>query len=450
MHQADPALPTAVAAMLRRVVVAADRASPLVFAGRDREFDLLRQVVEGVAGGFPGQTAVVFGVPGVGKSALRWEYRNRLLATADDPAAIGIPLRPGDLEKAPLDLVKAMDQELRAMADSGAVRVLNEVVDVGKRAVSLLARQDAWAGTLGVDANSTLKAVLDRYLEAGLSLNRQRATLLLLVDEAQNIPDTRQARDNLDSLHGADFGRAKAGLVCFGLHNTRQRLADLGLSRLAAERVVRLGALAANEASQLVDESLAAIVYADGEAKWRAYLAARGMGRKEWTCWRSAVARTILAESADFPHHLANGVRELAKIIHAEGVNGVPPIEALQHECGKRRREYYDHRLAKFKDHTIALGAAFAPAEQHDTAREDVVLAALMAANNRGLAVSGATAENVITGMIANGFLEPVGTSGTLRIALPSLATYLNEEYRGRPPDHAALRNLQEALPRQR
>ena len=446
MSQADPALPTAVADLLRSVIVAADRASPLVFAGRDGEFALLRQVVEGVGGGFPGQTAVVFGVPGVGKSALRWEFRNRLLATVDDPVAIGIPLRPGDLDKAPLDLVKAMDQELRSIGDGGVVRVLNEAVDVGKRALSLLARQDAWAGTLGVDANSTLKAVLDKYLEAGLNVNRRQATLLLLVDEAQNIPDTPQARANLDSLHGADFGRAKAGLVCFGLHDTRQHLADLGLSRLAADRVVRLGALSAKEANRLVEESLTAIAYADGEAKWRAYLAACGLGEDEWTCWRSSVADTILAESADFPHHLANGMRELAKIIHVEGVTGVPPIKTLRRRCGERRRDYYDHRLAEFKDHTVALGAAFSHADHRDAAREDLVLSALMATNNRGRAVSATAAEKVIVGMIANGFLE--STNGMLRVALPSLATYLNEEYRARPQDHAAVRNLQKALPR--
>ena len=290
-----------------------------------------------------------------------------------------------------------------------------------------------------------MKAVLDSYLEAGLNLSRQKAIILLLVDEAQNIPDTRQVRDNLDSLHGADFGKARAGLVCFGLHNTRQRLADLGLSRLAAERVVRLGALAANEARRLVDESLATIAHADGEAQWRKYLAARGVGQEEWTCWRSSVVDAILAGSAAFPHHLANGVRELAKVVYAEGVRSAPPIETLRHKCGERRREYYEHRLVEFKDHTVALGAAFSPGG--GTAREDIVLKTLMATNNRGGAVSAAAAENVIVGMIANGFLESSGTSGMLRVALPSLATYLNEEYCGRPQDHAAVKNLQRALP---
>ena len=152
------------------------------------------------------------------------------------------------------------------------------------------------------------------------------------------------------------------------------------------------------------------------------------------------MVETILAESADFPHHLANGVRELAKVVYAEGVSGTPPIETLRRKCGERRREYYEHRLVEFKDHTVALGAALSPAG--GTAREDVVLETLMATNNRGGTVSAAAAENVIVGMIANGFLESTGTSGRLRVALPSLATYLNEEYRGRPQDHAALRNL--------
>ena len=167
------------------------------------------------------------------------------------------------------------------------------------------------------------------------------------------------------------------------------------------------------------------------------------MGQEEWICWRSSVVDAILAESADFPHHLANGVRELAKVVYAEGVRAAPPIETLRYKCGERRREYYEHRLVEFKAHTIALGAAFSPAG--GTAREDVLLRTLMATNNRGGAVSAAAAENVIVGMIAAGFLEATGTGGMLRVALPSLATYLNEEYRGRPQDHAAVRNLQRA-----
>ena len=194
-----------------------------------------------------------------------------MLASKRDPVAIGIPFRPGDLDRAPLDLVKAMDQEICA---------------------------------------------------TGLNLNRQKAIILLLVDEAQNIPDTRQVRDNLDSLHGADFGKARRGWYVSDF-TTRANILPIS--------------------------------------------ACRG--------WRPS-----------------------------------------------------------------ALGAALSPAG--GTAREDVVLETLMATNNRGGTVSAAAAENVIVGMIAKGFLESTGTSGMLRVALPSLATYLNEEYRGRPQDHAALRNL--------
>ena len=426
----DAALPAAVADLLRRIALDADRSSPLVFAGRSHELARLNDIAEAVGFGSKGQTAIVDGAPGAGKTTLRDEFRNRLLATAADAhdtdrIALGIPLRPGDLDNTPLSLVKTLDQELRDMADAGPMAVANATIDVAKRALSLYTRQDAWAGTLGVDAASTLKAVLDNYV--GGVFNRLGITFLLLVDEAQNLADTQQVRNNLDALHGGEFGKAKAALICFGLPNTRQRLADLGLSRLAVDHTFALAAMKNGEAAAFVNGTLDAVTHAGGESAWRSYLERRGIDAEGWRRWRSSVSHAILHQSAGFPHHLANAVRELSKILVREGVGVEPPIEKLRRACRERRREYYEQRLAPFNAHTRALAARFAGGDAAaEQVGQDAVVRALERANNAGHAVPAPEAERVVEGLVAKGLLTRT-FDGDLAVALPSLASHLSE-----------------------
>ena len=79
---------------------------------------------------------------------------------------------------------------------------------------------------------------------------------MLLVDEAQNLEDTRRVRAHLGTLHNSKPGRTQALLACFGLTNTTDRLRELGLSRLASRHVRSIGALADDDARRSVTETL--------------------------------------------------------------------------------------------------------------------------------------------------------------------------------------------------
>ena len=60
-------LPPPLRDSLFRLAKASDRAAPTVFAGREGEFALLNDAVQGVQNGEGGRTVVIQGVPGAGK-----------------------------------------------------------------------------------------------------------------------------------------------------------------------------------------------------------------------------------------------------------------------------------------------------------------------------------------------------------------------------------------------
>lgn len=199
-------LPSTVQAALRRLARTIDRAAPTVFAGRESEIDLLDAAVDGVQRGESGHTVVIQGVPGAGKTALLGEYAARLMTAGNkaDRPVVPVPLRPGNLDAPPMAII----QEFAAFTK----RNFSEFKATAK-------------------APNSLPVAFDDYVS--FRFDRRDSTIVLLVDEAQNLNDTAHVRGHLDALHGGVHDHAKALLACFGLENTTNRLRELGLSRLA-------------------------------------------------------------------------------------------------------------------------------------------------------------------------------------------------------------------------
>ena len=113
-------LPAAARDALGRLAKSSDRTSPTVFAGREGEFALLDDAVNGVRRGESGHTVVVRGVPGSGKTALLNEYAVRLLAANADAArpVIPVPLQAGSLNVPPVAIVEEIDRQFRELGAS--------------------------------------------------------------------------------------------------------------------------------------------------------------------------------------------------------------------------------------------------------------------------------------------------------------------------------------------
>ena len=185
-----------------------------------------------------------------------------------------------------------------------------------------------------------------------------------------------------------------------------------------------IGALSAEDAKRTVtgtlELALADFPFADS---------ASGEGHR--SRWIGAASATILAESANFPHHLANGCRALAQIVLDDGVGDQPPTEKLRDSCRVHKREYYDARLRAWADHMTALAHAFTSDEAAWTPIEDVVHT-LMASDDFGKPVDKEAAATVIKELCASGYVER--RMSVCRPVLPSLASHLKEMQNDLPP----------------
>ena len=416
----DRDIPPNVRGTLARLAKASDRTSPTVFAGREDEIDLLNDAVEGVQHDEAGHTVVVQGVPGAGKTSLLNEYAARLLAanTGSGRLVVPAPLQPAALNQPPLAIIQEIDRGFSLFEKSSEwSRVKNRAF----RGASLVANTLFAAMTRkrfddfrpSARSPTSLPIALDDY--TAFRFDRRESTIVLLVDEAQNLCDTGQVREHLGTLHSGVKGETQVLLACFGLQSTEGRLRDLGLSRLATGHVRSIGALSDEEARQTVVGTL------------EVALAGVEFSQEPWIGSTSAA---ILAESANFPHHLANGCRALAQIVLDEGIGNEPPIQRLREQCRAHRREYNDARLQAWANHTLALahvlggnGLGWVPL--------DKVIDALMASDNRGKPVSEDAAASVIEGLSASGYVDE--RHGQCRAALPSLASHFEEVRRNAP-----------------
>lgn len=421
---------------LARLAKASDRTSPTVFAGRGDEINLLNDAVDGVQHDESGHTVVIQGVPGAGKTSLLNEYAARLLAanSESDRLVVPVPLQPAAVNQPPLAIIHEIDRAFSLLEKSNEWRraknrAFSGTSFVGHALFTATTRKRLDDFRPSARSPTSLPAALDDY--TAFRFDRRESTIVLLVDEAQNLRDTGQVREHLGTLHSGVKGRVQVLLACFGLASTQGRLRELGLSRLATGHVRSIGALSDEHAKETVagtlEVALADVEFDEGE-------------RRQWIMSASAA---ILAGSANFPHHLANGCRALAEIALDEGIGDEPPVQRLREQCRAYRREYYDARLQPWANHTVALahvlggdGVGWVPLDR--------VMDALMSSDNRGRAVSEETAASIVDGLSASGDVDE--RHGQCRAALPSLASHFEEVRRDAAVDTRAVQAIRAAV----
>ena len=421
-------LSPAVRDALSRLVALNDRSSPVVFTGRDGEFALLERAVRSVQLGGSGSTVVVKGVPGAGKTALMTEYASRLLAVDADAERPVIPvlLRPSDFDTPPATLLRSVDESFKAFQASSAwATVLNRVGDaaslLGHAVFAACTRRSFNEFKPSAQAPDSLPVALEEYV--AFRFGGHASTFHFLVDEAQNLNDTPRARAYLDVLHGGVYGRSQATLACFGLANTDERLGELGLSRFAKGHIRSIGMLSNEDAKRTVTETL------------ETALAGHTFNEQREN-WIGAIADVILAESANFPHHLANGCHAFAQMALDEGVADATPTEELRERCREYKREYYEARLKHWEEHTIALAHVFGGQAEGWKAMGDIA-AVLMASDDYGDPVSNDVAKDVVKDMHYRGYLDR--RMGAFRPALPSLTSHFASIVRDMPKHNPAV-----------
>ena len=421
---------------LERLADAGDRSAPVVFAGRRDEFALLERAIRGVRNGEEGHTVVVQGVPGAGKTALLGEFAARLLArgAGERNPVIPVKLAATAMDSKPAAIVEEIDSAFRNLKTSEWWRrAVGNATDgahfLGNALLAAVTRKSLSEFTVASRAPDSLNLVLNDY--ARLRLGWQGSTIVLLVDEAQNLPDTPMVRRHLETLHTSGTGASSVMLACFGLGNTVERLADLGLSRLATGHVRTVGALSDEDARKVVAGTLD-VVFAQRE------------GRTPRVNWIGAVTDVIVADSGGFPHHLTNGCRALAQAVLQEGIGASPPLDAMRERALGYRREYYGARLRRWDRYETALACAFTEAD-NERVPADAVVAALTTVAKRGSAVGEGTAWQIVEEICAAGFMVERGDF--LEPTLPSLMTHFRDVCGRTPPSVRTIEAVRAALP---
>ena len=446
-------MPSHIEAALRDYDRRRDRASPPVFVGRAGELSFLHDAVAAAQSGAEGITAVVQGVPGVGKSALCRQFEKEIRAAMDGGKPLAVVAKDCDFfDRPPVSMVKELAADvpvhmdlLRRLpgfekAEDHVGRVIGSAPALLKRGSSL----DLAVEAMNLDQSSSLGAVLDTFAE---NMWPRGITLILAVDEMQNMEDTLQVRRNLQAIHSKGFGTDIA-IVGFGLQNTAAKLRTLGLSRLGADQVRALGCMDGMEADRLVDATFGHLGFRLDDGDWRSYVGRLGFWPDDWTNWRNSAKAVILEESANFPHHLVNGARAVCRIVLGGELRrpGEHELSTLRQQCQASKQEYYTARLAPFANHTLALATALRRANDDGEVDAAIVLDALEASDNNGRRTDGDAATTVLNGLFDAGLLRRQGTA-MAAVEVPSMAGYLADELdRSLALGGVAARKLAEAL----
>ena len=284
------------------------------FVGRGPEIAMFVQALESTAlpdgGAGRDETLLVQGPPGAGKTALMEECA--ALASQRPHHAV-LRVLPEELCSA-RGLIRVIES---ALGGRGARRLARALDDRGWR-----------MGPIGLHPKSGGG-------ESAASLIRQRESawhdhvIVLMVDEAQNIPvDSAEAGAVVSYLHGA-ARTARILLACYGLGNTQDRLSELGVSRLARNRSATLPPLAAKQARESIDRvftSCGVVGETPDRDRWLDALADLSLG---WPQHLRAITGIALEHLAASRMHLSAG-----------------SLKAVLQAGRAARERYYDQRLS--------------------------------------------------------------------------------------------------------
>ena len=388
---------------MRRYVDSADRTSPLVFVGRQRELERLDATIRNVAEcGTEGATSVVYGVPGAGKTALARELANRWVQReADGRPVCVVRLGVGALDASPRELAATLLRHLPL-------------------------RSQLPQGSLGLAENSGLSDCLDAYGALWLA----DVTIVLAVDEFQAVPVTPRSRALVRELH-ENIGNHRIVLLAFGLQNAVDVLCaedGLNLSRLKASAGIPLGTLEPGQGREAIAGTLDALGLRWGNKEWRDYLRQRGFEREQWQRWAERLVSVLDRETANFPHHLTNALAAVCDCL-LRGQSTFSPehdlVDAVLAKLNSLKGAYYDTRLGQLRDHSLALGALCSQMLERDLR---IVLKAeardaLATSTNDGDRVKPKAAAELLARAIGRGIFTP--EAGGLAVTIPSMITHL-------------------------
>lgn len=275
-----------------------DRDATPFFAGRANEIDRFRRALTELRSQ-PGQQAVfrVYqGAPGCGKTALLHRLRE---SHAGRAVFVGIQERHLASETALMDRVR------QAAGDQGPI---------GRRIAARAVRSLGTRLRLGGTADQMGDAIAEGAAER----------IVLCMDEAQSAGPSE--RPGLAALHRDGIGIPTVCLFA-GLGHTADRFRQIeGLSRLAANAIVNMGAMAEAECAESTATMLAALGAAGD---------------------RDHAARVVAKLSLGWPQHLKGAQTALCReLLRTNGDLSEVDYAQVRSDSDRNRHGYYHARLS--------------------------------------------------------------------------------------------------------
>ena len=311
------------------------------FQGRDEEFNVFRRAAGSLHDGRVGGGTMVFqGAPGAGKSALMEECMEAVRRHSTPVAPwVAVAIRPETLNSAVdvmillIEAANAENERLSKMAPGAIAGKFKGLLETGRKFYGELSERGIGLAGVSIGGKPEAGSSGDTYIPSE-RVFRDAAPLLenlhlvVLVDEAQNIPVSGPTKGVMDCLHNSP---ANIPLVAafFGLSDTQDVLRQCGLSRFADERVVTLEPLPDEDAACAIRSAFDAYGFTGTP--------------EDREVWVSRLADL----SQGWPQHINRVAVAAARVIFDNGgrIDGALLEQAL--ESGRKRKDaYYAGRLA--------------------------------------------------------------------------------------------------------
>ena len=221
-----------------------EREKPIAFAGRDALINEILAVAKDMSNGpLKGETFVISGAPGCGKTALLAEISDRsslpCILCAEVPGDGKTDLIWGQLTEhltgMPLEQQRSESHE--SYKSEGGLNIGTKV-SVGQT-------RGKTARPLNIDSCAAITT---------LAKNGCKTPVIVCIDEVQNIQSNTRAAMLVRELHTQSD--APVLLVCTGLSNSKHRLDEAGISRNTLKHEVGLGGLEKSESEKAIENSL--------------------------------------------------------------------------------------------------------------------------------------------------------------------------------------------------
>ena len=314
-------------AMLRTLAESGERHDPLVFGGRAQIIDKVMRIAGHLPPNGPkGNTILIHGAPGAGKTALVCEIARRLekegAVTIVQPE---IPA-PGRI------------QAIYAALATDLAGVRPELGRTTVRADTVLSIRPGGVGGDRSEGISVAPPALEdpesiADLRAGRSW-RPNERAVVFIDEIQNIAPNPQADECrfVRAMHTQD--RIPVLLVCSGLSNSEDALGRAGLSRLGTENCIPLGSLTHEETLDCARATLD-------------FVRQRGLPGSDGAAQRWA--GRIASSSDGWPRHLQNYFTATWETLAAQDIPSLDAadLDATIRRGDARREDYYINRVSR-------------------------------------------------------------------------------------------------------